>query len=320
MLLIVTFFVTLAHTQAEEPRAVNPDTQVDPTPRIAIISAFAPELEKLRGAAQITSERVINGHRHYIGRLAEHDVVLLLSGVSMVNASMTTQSLLDHFTVRSIVFSGIAGGANPNLHMGDVTVPADWGQYQEQIFARETDKGWDPGWFSKGTFPNYGMMFPHPVSVPIPNGEPDKQEKRFWFPVDPEGLKVVQRIAKTVHLAKSTPDGGTLSEQPIVVVGGHGVSGPTFVNNANYREWVWNTFHADALDMETAAVATVAYVNQVPFIAFRSLSDLAGGGNGSNEAHVFMKLAAENSATVVLAYLNALNEKPVEKNEAGQVK
>ena len=314
LIALLTFLIALGQLHAKGPGV--PDIQVDATPRLAIISAFAPELEKLRREAQITNERVINGRRYYLGRLAEHDVVLLLSGVSMVNATMTTQSLLDHFAVSGIVFSGIAGGVNPGLHVGDVTVPADWGQYQEQVFARETEKGWDLGRFKSVIFPNYGMMFPQNVSVPSLSGEPEKLERRFWFPADPEGLKVVQRIAKTVHLAQSTPEGGKLSEPPTVVVGGHGVSGPTFVDNADYRQWVWNTFHADALDMETAAVAMVAYVNQVPFIAFRSLSDLAGGGKGANEASVFFKLAAENSATVVLAYLNALNEKPVEKTAA----
>ena len=84
------------------------------------------------------------------------------------------------------------------------------------------------------------------------------------------------------------------------------MSGPTFVDNAAYRQWVWQTFQADALDMETAAVALVAYVNRVPFIAFRSLSDLAGGGPGKNEGRVFGKLAADNSAAVVMQYLRAL--------------
>jgi adenosylhomocysteine nucleosidase len=92
-----------------------------------------------------------------------------------------------------------------------------------------------------------------------------------------------------------------------VVLGGRGVSGPTFVDNAAYRQWVWQTFHADALDMETAAVATVAYVNRVPFIAFRSLSDLAGGG-AKDEVDVFFAVAAANSANVVLSYLRALDE------------
>jgi adenosylhomocysteine nucleosidase len=78
------------------------------------------------------------------------------------------------------------------------------------------------------------------------------------------------------------------------------------VDNAAYREWVWQTFEADSLDMESAAVAHVAYANSVPFIAFRSLSDLAGGGPGENELPTFFLLAADNSATVVAAFLENL--------------
>jgi adenosylhomocysteine nucleosidase len=72
---------------------------------------------------------------------------------------------------------------------------------------------------------------------------------------------------------------------------------------------VWQTFQADALDMETAAVAHVAYVNKVPFIAFRSLSDLAGGGPGQNEIDIFFQLAARNSAQALAAFLEAWSGK-----------
>ena len=72
---------------------------------------------------------------------------------------------------------------------------------------------------------------------------------------------------------------------------------------------MWHTFHADALDMETAAVAQVTYQNRVPYIAFRSLSDLAGGGAGRNEVRTFGRLAADNSAALMLAYRKALPTK-----------
>ena len=49
------------------------------------------------------------------------------SGVSMVNAAMNTQLVLDRFTVKRIVFSGIAGGVDPGLTIGDVVVPAGLG-------------------------------------------------------------------------------------------------------------------------------------------------------------------------------------------------
>ena len=70
--------------------------------------------------------------------------------------------------------------------------------------------------------------------------------------------------------------------------------------------YTFETFGARVLDMESAAVAHVAYANGVPFIAVRSLSDLAGGGEGENQIEVFMGLAAKNSAVVVQSLLQAI--------------
>lgn len=282
-----------------------PKQQAADVPRIAVISAFDAEWVKLRAATTITETRVINGRTHYLGRLGGQDVVLMLSGYSMVNAAMTTQAMLDRFTIRGIVFSGIAGGVNPSLNVGDVTIPARWGNYQEQVFARETPTGFDPGPY-RGEFRNFGMMFPRGESVTRRDAGPDSLERRFWFPVDSGALATARDIARSVRLARCTTAGQCLAHEPKIVTGGNGVSGPTFVDNAAYREWAWTTFTADALDMETAAVALVAYQNRVPYIAFRSLSDLAGGGSGSNEVRTFGSLAADNSAAVVIAYLTAL--------------
>lgn len=268
--------------------------------RIAIVSAFEPELAKLRAAADIAETRVVNGRTVHIGRLAGHDVVLLLSGVSVVNAAMTTQAVLDRLPVRTVVFSGIAGGVNPEFSVGDVVVPARWGNYQEQIFVRDPSR---PG---AGEFPGFGMMVPRRTSVAVPAGAPDRLEERFWFDVDGEALEVARRVAAHAPLRRCTAAGECLGHAPRVITGGNGVSGPTFVDNAGYRRWAWETFRADALDMETAAVAQVAYVNRVPFIAFRSLSDLAGGASGENEAATFGVLAAENASSLVIAFLRAL--------------
>lgn len=274
-------------------------------PRIAVMSAFEAELTTLRAASRITGTRVVNGRTHYLGTLAGHDVVLMLSGFSMVNAAMTTQAVLDRYTISAIVFSGIAGGVNPGLHVGDVTVPAQWGNYQEAVFARATATGFEPARVTT-PFANFGMMFPQGTSVTVAGAKPDSLERRFWFAVDSLALATARQVALHVRLSRCA-GADCLAHEPRIVVGGNGVSGPTFVDNAAYREWVWNTFHADALDMETAAVAVVAYENRVPFIAFRSLSDLAGGGPGHNEVRLFGRLAAENSAAVVIEYLKALS-------------
>ena len=281
--------------------------KLDTTPRIAVISAFAPELGVLLGQTEVETTHVVNGRTFTLGTLAGADVVLFLSGVSMVNAAMTTQLALDTFTIDAVVFSGIAGGVNPDLNVGDVTVPAQWGQYQEAFFARELPDGWDTGFYTE-RYGHYGMMFPKDVEVTSAAGAPDAVEERFWFPVDASMLEVASRVAATLSLTDCTPDNVCLGEAPRVEVGGNGVSGSTFVDNADYRAWVWDTFQAQALDMETAAVAQVAYSNGVPYIAFRSLSDLAGGGPGENEIGLFFQFAANNSAAVVTAFLQALAE------------
>jgi adenosylhomocysteine nucleosidase len=90
------------------------------------------------------------------------------------------------------------------------------------------------------------------------------------------------------------------------VLGGHGVSGQAFVDNAAFREYVRKTFDANVLDMESASAALLAYANKIPFIAFRSLSDLVGGGTGANEMGIFFQLASDNSAAFVREFLKRL--------------
>lgn len=270
--------------------------------RVVVISAVSAELEQLLGVASIERTVKIAGRTHHVGRLEGHPVVLLLTGVSMVNAAAATQAVIDHFDVGGIVFSGIAGGVNPNLSIGDVAVPAQWGQHQEMVFARETEDGWDREGRG-GEFENFGMMFPR--GQLIRGGTPEAQERRrqFWFPTDERMLAVAREVAADITLERCLPSGDCLQHQPRIVVGGNGVSGPTFVNNADFREWIWRVFEADAVDMETAAIGQIAALNHVPFLAFRSLSDLAGGGAGANEIRLFGRLAADNSAAVLLEFL-----------------
>ncbi len=270
-------------------------------PRVAVLSAVPLELEELLAAADIESTEVFIGRTHHVGVLRGVDVVLLLSGRGMVNAAMMAQSLIDRFSVGAIIFSGVAGGVNPGLSIGDVTVPSQWGQYQEHVFAGQTTDGWDIGG-RPVDFSNYGMMFPRAQRTTRQGDEPEVENTLFWFPADPRMLEVATRVSSAVRLARCDQDGDCLEVAPKVVVGGNGVSGPTFVENAAYRQWVRETFRADALDMESAAVAHVAYANRVPFLAFRSLSDLAGGNDVSN-LRAFQDLAADNSAQTLLAFL-----------------
>ncbi|KAL3942806.1 MAG: hypothetical protein SGARI_000140 [Bacillariaceae sp.] len=88
-----------------------------------------------------------------------------------------------------------------------------------------------------------------------------------WFEVDPEMYAIAEEIAESTVLANEGGD-VTLDYQPVVTVGGNGVAGPTFVDNAEFRDHVFETFQAVAVDMESPALASVCTQFGVPFIIF----------------------------------------------------
>jgi adenosylhomocysteine nucleosidase len=67
-------------------------------------------------------ERRIQGVRFVTGALYGRRVVLAESGIGKVNAAMTTTLLIDHFQPRAVLFTGIAGGINPDLAPGDLVI------------------------------------------------------------------------------------------------------------------------------------------------------------------------------------------------------
>ncbi len=277
--------------------------RLDETRRVAVVSAFEPELTLLRAQLQGARRHSVNGVTFHTGTLQGRPVVLFLSGISMTNAAMNTQLALDRFRISHILYSGIAGGVNPALRIGDVVVPLRWGQYLETLMARETAPGryTPPPWMKDATLPAFGMLHPRPVEVRSA-ARPEPTPK-FWFEADPAMLRAARAI-DAIALARCDA-GRCLGHAPRLVVGGNGVSGQAFMDNKAFREYTFQTFEANVLDMETAAVAMVAHSNGVPYIAFRSLSDLAGGGDGENEMDTFMRIAADNSARVLLAFLRA---------------
>jgi len=302
-LAVVSFLLALAPL----PALAAGGGKLDARPRTAIISAFEPEWLALQKGVAGQRAYSVNGVRFVTGTMAGKPVLLFLSGVSMVNAAMTTQLALDRFAVKRIVFSGVAGGLDPDLDVGDVVVSERWGQYLESVFARAKGDGFEDSedLLDKPPYANFGMI--HPRSVLVRRAGQEQIVRRFWFDADPGLLATARTVATTTMLARCRAD-LCLTKQPRVVVGGNGISASVFMDNAEFRRYAFGAFKAQVTDMETAAVAQVAWSNSVPFIAFRSLSDLAGGGAGKNEAHAFYRLASDNSAAVVTRFVAALDE------------
>jgi adenosylhomocysteine nucleosidase len=305
----------------------SPACLSDCTPRIGIVSAFGAEADLLRSQLRRARDWHIAGKRFTTGELEGHRVVLVLSGVSIVNATLVTQQMLDHFHVERLLMSGIAGGVNPDHHVGDVTVPERWAMPLE-VFWSDTDQAPAPCG-PPGDLSCLGLHLATPDGQALPPyqhqvvranfllnaANAPQGEYRFDYPVDPAMLATVRQLNPVLQRCgprATRADGSTdpalcVHQQPRLLIGGRGVSGPAFLANADYRRYLFEHLQAQTFEMETAALAHVAAANQVPYIAFRSLSDLAGaeGFNADVGALFSSGLAETNEAAVTLAFLRA---------------
>ena len=139
----------------------------------------------------------------------------------------------------------------------------------------------------------------------FPNGE-----FKFDYAADPEMYAVAQTVAPKLDRCGPKNPSLCVAVQPRIRRGGRGISGPAFLANPDYRRYVFNTIRAVSVDMETTAFVHVAYANEIPFIAFRSLSDLAGGDDFTDVSALFASgLAESNSSRVTLGFLEAWSKK-----------
>ena len=80
-------------------------------------------------------------------------------------------------------------------------------------------------------------------------------------------------------------------------------SGDIFCTEERMKDKINFKFQADVVDMECAAIAQVAYLDNIPFISIRSVSDVP---NGSNEKtfEENLNLASERCAEIIENFCN----------------
>lgn len=61
----------------------------------------------------------------YSGKYENVDVVALYCGACKVNAAIATQILIDKFNVTHIIVTGVAGGIDQNLKIGDTVISTE---------------------------------------------------------------------------------------------------------------------------------------------------------------------------------------------------
>lgn len=107
------------------------------------------------------------------------------------------------------------------------------------------------------------------------------------FPADEKLVGLAKECCKRVN-----PD--------IDVFIGRVVSGDQFVSDKEKKNWLTETFGGYCTEMEGAAIAQAAYLNNIPYLVIRAISDKADD-SASVDYPVFEAKAIEHSVNLLLA-------------------
>lgn len=86
---------------------------------IGIIVALKTEAQPFIERLNNVKVETICGKPCYLGDICGRDVVLVISGIGKVSASLATQAIIDKFNVNKIVNFGTCGGTNSSVNVCD---------------------------------------------------------------------------------------------------------------------------------------------------------------------------------------------------------
>lgn len=92
---------------------------------IGIIGAMQEEIIELKKQIKNIKENTMAGFVFYSGILNKKDIILVQSGIGKVNSAICTTILIEQFNVTKIIFTGVAGGVNNDLNVGDIVISKD---------------------------------------------------------------------------------------------------------------------------------------------------------------------------------------------------
>ncbi|MCU9534408.1 5'-methylthioadenosine/adenosylhomocysteine nucleosidase [Streptococcus sp. CSL10205-OR2] len=89
---------------------------------IGIIAAMAEELHYLVNNLTEKKETLVLNQTYFSGKIGQHEVILVQSGIGKVMSAMSVAVLADHFGASVIINTGSAGAVAKDLKIGDVVV------------------------------------------------------------------------------------------------------------------------------------------------------------------------------------------------------
>ena len=93
-----------------------------------------------------------------------------------------------------------------------------------------------------------------------------------------------------------------LKEKDYKIKKGIIATGDIFCTDIEMKNKIYSKFDADCVEMEGAAIAQVCYLDKIPFIVIRSISD-SPNGNNEIDFDKFVELASKRCANILREFL-----------------
>lgn len=225
---------------------------------IGIIGAMDEEIEQIKQKMDIATTKHTVGTDFHIGKMSGKNIVLVRCGIGKVNAAVCTQAMIDLFAADYCVNTGVAGGLNPSLRIGDVVISKDAVQHDLDCTA-----------------------FGHPIGL-----------------VPRLGLRFFDADESLAAMALEA--GRAVLPDEVTILPGRIASGDQFISDGAVKTAILRNTSGDCVEMEGASIAQTCWLNKVPFVIIRAISDQADGTADQNFQD-FVHLAAARSAALVEA-------------------
>jgi len=227
--------------------------------KLAIIGAMEEEIVPLLKYFTNVKKVQYANNIYYEAKYNNIDIVVAYSKIGKVFSTLTASTMIQKFGCDTLLFSGVAGGINPKLKIGDLIVANKLTQHDLDITA-----------------------FGHPHGY-VPGGE-------VYVNTDEKLKNIALEVAQ---------------QNDIKIIEGVIATGDQFICNEDKKDFIKNTFNADALEMEGASVAVVCDALNVPCLILRAISDTADMDAGFNFDE-FLETSAKQSADFLVKIIDKL--------------
>lgn len=258
-------------------------------PVIAIIGALEKEVRQIYAAvekgtvADETGLRIVGGEYHGF------EIVATTAGMGTVNAAAAAQHLISAHGANAIIFSGIAGGLNPALHIGDVVIG-------EHLRYLDTDTA-----LIAESAPGLEEFSSSDFLVEL--AEQTLRAHGFVDAALSEGDAAIARAEADATLFRRN----NTDSEPQRFLRGTIATGDRFVSGAEAKAAAIAATQGDCVEMEGAAIAHVAAKNGIDCLVLRAISDNCDESYDALSSREFdLEEYAKSASSLVLSIVRRL--------------